>query len=128
MHLKSAKLGATETRWVAQLAPYDIDVKYRPGRANKVADALSRRPVGKDEIAVLVNEVIGSTPIPLKESADGKALLSNPSVADVPSMMPSYSFADLAKLQDSDPALKVVRCLKSRGWRRELDWIYCFLK
>ena len=37
------KLGATEARWVAQLAQFNFEVKYRSGRANGNADALSRK-------------------------------------------------------------------------------------
>lgn len=44
-HLPSAKLGATEQRWVAQLASFDFEVKYRAGKDNTNADALSRFPV-----------------------------------------------------------------------------------
>lgn len=43
-HLNTAKLGAIEQRWVAQLAVFDFEVQYRPGRCNTAADALSRRP------------------------------------------------------------------------------------
>ncbi len=42
-HLTSAKLGATEQRWVSQLAAFDFEIKYRSGKSNKNADALSRR-------------------------------------------------------------------------------------
>lgn len=42
VHLQSAKLGAVEQRWAAQLANYQFDVKYRPGKEN--ADVLSRFP------------------------------------------------------------------------------------
>ena len=44
-HLQTARLGAVEQRWVAQLASFVYDVKYRPGRNNANADALSRYPV-----------------------------------------------------------------------------------
>lgn len=44
-HLQTARLGATEQRWVAQLAAFDYHVKYRSGRENANADALSRVPV-----------------------------------------------------------------------------------
>lgn len=42
-HLSSAKLGATEQRWAAQLASFDFEIKYRSGRSNKNADTLSRQ-------------------------------------------------------------------------------------
>lgn len=46
-HLSSAKLGATEQRWAAQLASFDFDIKYRTGRSNQNADVLSRQhPAG----------------------------------------------------------------------------------
>lgn len=41
-HLASAKFGATEQRWLGQLASFDYEVKCRSGRSNKNADALSR--------------------------------------------------------------------------------------
>ncbi|KAI3376829.1 hypothetical protein L3Q82_000403 [Scortum barcoo] len=40
--LTTAKLNATGHRWLAALATYDFDVKYRPGKANTDADLLSR--------------------------------------------------------------------------------------
>lgn len=44
VHLNTATLGAVEQRWVAQLASFDFDIKYRPGFANKNADVLFRFP------------------------------------------------------------------------------------
>lgn len=40
-HLQTAKLGAVEQRWVAQLASYDFVVKYWAGQENGNADSLS---------------------------------------------------------------------------------------
>lgn len=42
--LSTAKLNATGQRWVAELADFDITIKYRPGRENGDADGLSRMP------------------------------------------------------------------------------------
>jgi len=39
-HLNTAKLGAIEHRWVAQLAVFDVEVQYRPGGHNAAAEAL----------------------------------------------------------------------------------------
>ena len=39
----TAKLGATEMRWVAELAQFDFTFEYKSGRTNQNADALSRK-------------------------------------------------------------------------------------
>ncbi|KAL7862813.1 hypothetical protein SRHO_G00117970 [Serrasalmus rhombeus] len=44
VHLETAKLGAVEQRWAAQLANYDYQIKYRPGCNHVNADVLSRLP------------------------------------------------------------------------------------
>ncbi|RXN10798.1 transposon Ty3-I Gag-Pol poly [Labeo rohita] len=44
-HLNTANLGAVEQRWAAQLAGFQFEVRYRPGRTNGNADALSRWPL-----------------------------------------------------------------------------------
>ena len=43
VYFRTAPLGALEQRWAAQLAQFNFDVKYRPGKQNP-ADALSRLP------------------------------------------------------------------------------------
>ena len=42
-YLKTAKLGAIEQRWAAELAPFNFTIEYRAGRSNGNADALSRQ-------------------------------------------------------------------------------------
>ena len=42
-YLKTAKLGAVEQRWAAELAPFNFSIEYRAGRCNGNADALSRQ-------------------------------------------------------------------------------------
>lgn len=43
-HLQTANLGSVEQRWAARLANYNFELKFRAGKANANADALSRKP------------------------------------------------------------------------------------
>lgn len=58
VHLNTARLGAVEQRWVAQLANFKYVIKYRPGTQNKNADALSRLPEPQDPMPSLARRVI----------------------------------------------------------------------
>ena len=47
-YIKTSKLGASQIRWLSNLALFDFDIKYRVGRKNQVADALSHCPLKPD--------------------------------------------------------------------------------
>ena len=67
-YLQSAKLGAVEQRWAAQLALFDFQIKYRSGKANMNADLLSRSPVedpeGAESEEELAVNLVNSTKLP----------------------------------------------------------------
>ena len=48
--VKESKLGVSQIRWLSQLALFDFDIKYRSGKLNQAADALSHHPTADSEI------------------------------------------------------------------------------
>ena len=44
----TSRLGVSQIRWLSDLALFDFDIKYRVGKTNQAADALSRWPVNPD--------------------------------------------------------------------------------
>ena len=40
-YVKESKLGIAQIRWLSKLALFNFDIKYRSGKSNQAADALS---------------------------------------------------------------------------------------
>jgi hypothetical protein len=56
--LSSTKLNATGLRWVGELADFNFTIKYRPGKVNTDADALSRLLPNVDSYMEMCTEEI----------------------------------------------------------------------
>ncbi|XP_041853008.1 uncharacterized protein LOC121647552 [Melanotaenia boesemani] len=109
-HLTSAKLGATEQRWAAQLASFDFELKYRSGSSNKNADALSRQhPPEPQDMQALVGGT--SLPEPLQQVLRADEAAIQAAVAALPHHPPS----DVVTLQLADPVIQEVLVF----WRRK---------
>lgn len=114
--MKTAKLKAVEQRWVADLARFDFDIKYKPGKCNGSADALSRKP-GMSEEEVIA--ALGVTVIPqsLRETLS-KQISVDVAATDVSiEIIPSLSHSLLKKSQLED--LDIVQLVK---WVREKNY------
>ena len=99
-HLQNAKLGAIEQRWVAQLAPFNMEVKFRPGKVNRCADALSRRPLEVVEVAEVISDC-ANVPCEIR-SAPGKGCnkvfdVSKETVPKQSTVLPSFTSCELAE-------------------------------
>ena len=50
-YICTSHLGAAQIHWLSDLALFDFEIKYRAGKSNQVADALSRRPSNPDSLS-----------------------------------------------------------------------------
>lgn len=112
-HLLTAKLGAVEQRWVAQLASFDFELRYRSGRSNRNADALSRQQdCGPSDLAALGPGTM--LPLSLQQ-------VSHPQLVEVTQALVSalrgHSPVDIRALQDSDPVIQEVAVF----WRQQRE-------
>lgn len=104
-HLQSAKLGATEHRWAAQLAAFNFEIKYRSGRSNGNADALSRQYISGP---TAVEQALPGTAVPAALQQAAQPVAVTPVTQSVISALPSHTPSDIHLLQQSDPLLQEV--------------------
>lgn len=96
-HLQTAKLGAVEQRWASQLVVFNFTIKYRPGRSNGNADALSRQ---------YLDAVAAGTEVPQEMASEGcRPETTMTVVQNEISALVGRTHEDLRTLQQRDPVL-----------------------
>ena len=122
-YLKSAKLAAAEMRWVSQLAQFNFNIKYRSGRSNANADALSRQTAHAEET---LPEVTHSTSLQGISDAAPKvnrvSVRSAIAVEATPATttLPGYTPEELARLQSEDPVISRLLVFWKHGAKPDL--------
>ena len=81
-YIQTSKLGATELRWVAQLAQFDFSIKYRSGRTNASADALSRKTWHREPVVAVVET--NSVAVEMTELVVDQTVLDTLSTSAIP--------------------------------------------
>ena len=116
----SAKLGATEQRWSSQLAQFDFDIKYRPGKHNQSADGLSRKvqsDFSEVSSAGQIAEIGNLTVVPdeirkiLIQTTIAHVFANEvgcPDSSSPPRMLGEIETSDLILMQREDPVLSRV--------------------
>lgn len=130
----TAKPGATELRWVAELANYNLAIKHRSGKVNRNADSLSRKTSHTPETTYLEEAHVirhfhaDPTPTPLPHhvrdhlSAVVQHVWSEEVKAQPQRLPPTAplavitrSHADISLLQVDDPVInRVIQLLSTK--------------
>ncbi|GJS20648.1 putative reverse transcriptase domain-containing protein [Tanacetum coccineum] len=101
-----------QRRWLELLSDYDCDIRYHPGKANVVADALSRKERSKPlRVRALVITINLNLPKQILEAQTEALKPENLTAADVGGMLQQ----DLTK-ERLKPRADGTLCLNNRSW------------
>ncbi|GJS30878.1 putative reverse transcriptase domain-containing protein [Tanacetum coccineum] len=110
--LDQKELNMRQRRWLELLSDYDCDIRYHPGKANVVADALSRKERSKPlRVRALVMKMGLNLPKKILEAQTEALKPENLSAEDVGGMLRK----DLPK-EKLEPRADGTLCLNNRSW------------
>ena len=103
-----------------KIAPFDLEIRFRSGKTNLCADALSRNPANFSDVivdtAILPQGLIHTSAIPVYLQAETQTKPTN-NIQVQPAIFPSYTFDHLAKFQKEDSQLGIICKLRSENWQ-----------
>ncbi|XP_070045386.1 uncharacterized protein [Nicotiana tomentosiformis] len=107
------ELNLCQRRWLELLKDYDVDILYYPGKANVVADALSRRSMGS--LSYLQTDKSGITHVIHQLASLGVRLLdSGDTRVTIQDTKTSSLVTDVKERQCEDPVLDHYRDTSSQ--------------
>ncbi|GJU59182.1 putative reverse transcriptase domain-containing protein [Tanacetum coccineum] len=110
--LDQKELNMRQRRWLELLSDYDCDIRYHPGKANVVADALSRKERSKPlRVRALVMTIGLNLPKQILEAQTEALKPENLTAEDVGGMLRQ----DLTK-ERLKPRADGTLCLNNRSW------------
>ena len=117
-YIQTAKLGATEMRWVAQLAQFNFQICFRSGKSNTNADVLSRIGIKTDMVQTVFEHVTSSSMLlDIAPRISNELCSVDFSSVEVTSTttFPEYSATELRVKQQNDSILSKVWYWQEKG-------------
>ena len=113
-HLQTAKVHATEQRWISDLASFDYEIIYKPALQNKNADALSR--LYSNDIKSIEDEVLNSTHIEERDSMSCNIThKSDAMIREQELVFFNTDINNIRKMQDQQDNIKIIKeCIKNK--------------
>ena len=110
--LTTAKLDSTGHRWIAELGAFNFNIKYRSGRLNADADALSRLgTITEESVHAICNGIIATEEDPISDQLCLTDLLTTSISKDVGYL----TLSDWTRMQLDDPMISILyQAVKNR--------------
>ena len=114
--LRYLEIGAVKQRWVAQLAEFNFEMHYKPGRMNQNADVLSRIPVAaepevedvENNFLVIKEEEVHACLWPTGKVRQSESVAHSATQSRVRSQICGHSWEELRVLHVQDPDISPV--------------------